>query len=152
MFFLPQALVGWIASVWLFDWKRFPQLFVYGLWGIVICHLEDQVGYRFGLWAYRDSGPFPTHHDISAIVFTLSAPFLMSIYFTQGLRPRAPIPWGRIAAFTAVSMIPEVIAVRTGHMVHGRWWGWSASVLAYIPTWLSIWWLHRWIGRHHAAH
>lgn len=147
LFFLLQALAAWVAAIWLIDWKRMPELLVYGLWGAILSDVEDHIGFRLGLWEYRDTGPLGTHYDITILIINTSAAFLVATYFAQGLRPRAPIPWLRIAGFTAFSLIPEVTAIQTGHMSSGHWWNSWVSVLAYIPTWVSIWWLHRWLTR-----
>ncbi|MGE5674800.1 MAG: CBO0543 family protein [Mycobacterium leprae] len=146
MFYIPQAIAVWIVSIWLIDWRRLRELLIYGLWGIAVSSVEGHLGYGLGLFQYQDTGWLSGHYDVSTLVINLSAVPLFAIYFAQGLRPRAPVPWLRIAAFTAVSLVPEIVALRLGHMVYGRRWNLLHSVIAYIPTWVSIWALHRWLN------
>ncbi len=146
MFYGLHAVAAWVVAIWAIDWRRIRQLFVFGLWGHLLCDLQDNLGAVFGLWEYRDSGLFNTHIRASFIVGLSAAP-LMGIFFAQGLKPGRPFPWGRMLLVTALSLLPEATALLTDHIRYHFWWniGWSA--LAYGPVWLSFWGLHRWLFR-----
>lgn len=146
MYYLPLAAVTWFAAIWVIDWKRIRELLVYGLWGAMIAELENEIGGSLGLWQYRDVGPFRSHHAIS-LVIALSAAPLFAMAFAQDLKPGRPFPWLRGAFITAVAMMPEILALFTGNMTHRGWWSIPLSVFAYVPTWFSIWWIHRWLTR-----
>jgi hypothetical protein len=116
----------------------------YGLVGALIANVENEIGHRLNLWEYRDVGLLPDHHAV-ALVISLSAAPIFAMYFAQSLRSGEPLPWVRIARITAVAMLPEVVGLVTGNMVYHRWWSIAASVLAYLPTWVGIWRLHRYL-------
>lgn len=145
MFYLPQAVLAWICALHYIDWRRTRELLVYGLWGSFLAFLQDTVGGWAGLWEYQD-GFLESHHLISLVIACSAAP-LMGMFFAQGLKPGAPPPWPRIAGVTAVSLIPEVLGLYTGHILHHNWWSMYASTVAYIPVWLSFWALHRWLTK-----
>jgi hypothetical protein len=146
VFYLPQAVLAWVVSMWLVDWRRLRELLVFGLWGVLLTEFQDTLGDLFRLWEYRDTGPLGSHHHVSTVIGVSAAP-LMGMYFTQFLQPGKPPPWGLMARVTAISLVPEVIALYTGNILHHKWWsmGWSAA--AYVPVWLSFWALHRWLYR-----
>lgn len=144
MFFLPLAVVVWVASYWVIDWRRARTLLPYAVFGMLVALAEDQLGYSRGWWAYRDSGPFASHSAISALIAVSAAP-LFAMAFAQKLRPGGGPPWLRVTVYTAVSMLPELWADKTGHIAYRSGWGVWWSVFAYLPTWLGVWALHRWI-------
>jgi hypothetical protein len=144
LFYLPQALATWLVAVLVIDWKRFRELLVYGLYGGFLCGVQDQLGLMNRLWEYKDTGPLNFHSEISILIGLSAAP-LFSIYFIQGLKVGAGVPWMRIAAITTVAMVPETIGLYTGNIVYGNWWNYGCSVLAHVLLWLSFWGLHRWL-------
>jgi hypothetical protein len=146
MFFGSQAVMAWIAAIYLIEWHRFKELLIYGILGGYVALLQDQVGKMLGLWQYHDSGVLSRHHLIS-IVISLSAAPLFAIYFVQGINPdkHAPIPWVRILTITAVAMTPEVIGLYTGHVVYGGGWNIFFSIGAYLLLWLGFRALYRWL-------
>jgi len=146
MFFLPQAVAAWIVSIWAIEWRRLRDLLPYGLLGHAMCSTEDYLGGRIGWWEYRDTGPFPSHVDVSTII-SLSAAPLLAMYFVQGLGPGERVPWARIAGVTAFSLIPEAVGLLTGHVRHGNGWNFGISVLVYFLNWLVFLALHRWLDR-----
>lgn len=143
LFYLPHAVGAWVAAIWLIDWRRFRELLIYGLWGAFICHVEDTVGFQFGLWEYRD-GPFWSPWLISLVICLSAAP-LVGMWFVQGLQAGQALPWKRVLLVTFISMLPETTALLAARIQYGHGWTLFASVLAHIPTWLSFWLLHRWM-------
>jgi hypothetical protein len=67
------------------------------------------------------------------------------MYFVQGLPQSDTPPWGRIAVFVALAMLPEIVAKFTGNITYGRGWNLPISVTAHLPTWLCLWFLHRFV-------
>ena len=146
IFYLPQAAAAWLVAIWLIEWTRLRELLVYGLFASFLCAIQDQLGLMYHLWEYRDIGPINTHTEISILIGLSAAP-LFGMYFVQGLKVGAPVPWFRMVVITGVALVPETIGLYTGHIVHGGWWNYGASVLAYVLIWLGFWGLHRWFNR-----
>lgn len=146
MFYLPLALLTWFAARWIIDLRRLPHLYVYGLFGAVLATAHDRVVMFYKLWQYRDTGPIDSHPEI-ALLISLSAAPVGAMRFAQGLMVNAAFPWLRAVKFTGFSMLPEVIGLQTGHILYNHWWNVAWSIIAYVPIWLSIWGLHRWLSR-----
>lgn len=144
MFYLPLAILTWFLAGWIVDRRRFPKLLIYGLFGAVLATIHDRLVLLYQLWEYRDFGPVDSHAEI-ALLISLSAAPVFAMRFARGLQPGAPFPGLRCLKFTAISMLPELIGLQTGHIVYGYWWSITWSVIAYGPIWFSIWALHRWL-------
>lgn len=144
MFYLPLAVLTWIACRWFVDRRRLPEHLVYGLTGATLATVQDRLVLMYRLWEYRDVGPLDSHAEI-ALLISLSAAPIFALRFAQGLEPGAPLPWRRVLKFTAVSMLPEIVALYSGNIRYDHWWNAGWSVAAYIPIWTAIWALHRWM-------
>lgn len=145
MFYVPLAVLTWILSLWIIDWKRLPELLTYGLFGAVLATAHDRLVLFYQLWQYQDSGLADSHAEI-ALLISLSAAPIFAMRFAQGLTPGRSFPLLRGIKFTTISMIPEVIGLQTGHIVYDYWWNVTWSVIAYFPIWYSIWRFHRWLS------
>ncbi len=146
MYYLTLAALTWLAAIWVIDWKRWRELLIYGLWGALVAQVENELGESLGLWEYRDVGPIRSHDAISLLIALSAAP-LFAMAFAQALKPGRPFPWLRSAFTTALAMLPEIVALYTRNIVHRGWWSTPVSVIAYLPTWFTIWLLHRWMTR-----
>lgn len=144
MYYLALAVFVWALGFRFIDWSRIRDLVVYGLYAAFVTQVQDHLGMKLGLWEYRDTGIIADHRAISMVI-SLSAAPLFGMYFAQGLKPGAPVPWLRIAAITAVAMIPELVGQATGHFVSRGWWNPFVSVAAYVLLWWSFWRLHRFL-------
>lgn len=150
MFYLPLAVVTWLVAVHWLNWRRLADLLPYGLFGSVLATLHDRVVLVYHLWEYKDVGPIDTHAEI-ALLISLSAAPVFAMRFAQGLKRDGRLPYGRCLKFTAVSMVPEVLALGTGNILYHAWWTVWCSVLAYAPIWLSLWGLYRWLEKPHVS-
>lgn len=146
MFYLPLAVLTWLSVGWMIRPDRRRQLLVYGLFGAVLATVQDRLVMIYQLWEYRDVGLVGSHAEI-ALLISLSAAPIFAMRYAQGLQPGCAMPWSRVARYTAVAMLPEVVGIRTGHVVYHNWWNIGWSVAAYVPIWGSIWLLHRWLHR-----
>jgi hypothetical protein len=144
VFYLPLAIACWLCFDRVVDRTRLPDLLVYGLFGAVLATVQDRLVLLYHLWEYVDFGPVDTHAKI-ALLISLSAAPIFAMRFAQGLSPDPAVPWLRIAKFTLVAMLPEVLGLVTGHIRYHLWWNVGWSVLAYTPIWLGIWGLYRWL-------
>lgn len=144
VFYVPLAVITWLSAGWLVDRRRLPQLFVYGLFGAVLATLQDRLMAFHQFWEYRDLGPIAGHAEV-ALLISLSAAPLFAMRFVQALPPGAPVPWLRVARFTGVAMLPEMVGLLSGHVRYHNGWNLLWSVLAYVPIWTALWGLHRWL-------
>ncbi|HWI53378.1 MAG TPA: CBO0543 family protein [Symbiobacteriaceae bacterium] len=144
MFYLPMALATWLCVDCVIDRRQLPHLLVYGLFGAVLATVQDRLVLIYHLWEYADIGPVDSHAEI-ALLISLSAAPLFAMRFAQGLSPGDGFPWRRIAKFTLVAMLPEVVGLITGHIRYHNWWNVGWSVLAYLPIWAGIWGLYIWL-------
>lgn len=144
MFYLPLSILTWFLAGSIIDRSRIGELLVYGLFGAVLATAHDRLVISYQLWEYRDAGLVDSHPEI-ALLISLSAAPVFAMRFAQGLVPGRRFPWPRAVKFTAVSMIPEVAGLQTGHILYDHGWNLAWSVIAYGPIWLSIWGLHRWL-------
>ncbi|HEY3364850.1 MAG TPA: CBO0543 family protein [Symbiobacteriaceae bacterium] len=147
MFYLLLAALVWLVSFRLIDWRRLRELLIYGFLGSLVSIVENELGLRFGLWEYRDTAPLNDHRLISLVICLSAAP-LFAMAFAQALSTGARPPWLRIAVTTGVAMLPEIIGLYTGNLVYGIRWGLIVSTMAYLPTWLAVWGVHRWYHSH----
>lgn len=145
MFYLPLAMATWLLTRRIVDRNRLPELLIYGLFGAVLATAHDRMVLFYHLWEYRDMGPVGSHEKI-ALLISLSAAPAFAARFAQGLRAGSSFPVQRGIKFTAIAMLPELVGLQTGHIVYDQWWSVTWSVVAYLPIWLSIWALHRWIS------
>jgi hypothetical protein len=144
LFYLPLAVITWLCARWIIDRSKLPGLLLYGLFGAILATVQDRLVILHQLWEYRDRGPVGTHAQIALLISASAAP-VFGMRFAQGLQPGAPIPWRRIARFTGISMLPEVVGYLTHNIAYHHGWNLFWSVLAYMPIWLSFWGLHRWM-------
>lgn len=145
MFYLPLALLTWLCFGWMIDRRRLPSLLVYGLFGAVLATVQDRLVMLYQLWEYRDIGPVAAHPQI-ALLISLSAAPIFGMRFAQGLPPRtAEVPWRRIFKYMLIAMVPELIALYSGHILYHNWWNVGFSFAAYIPIWISFWGLRQWL-------
>ncbi len=100
----------------------------------------------YPLWEYQDAGPFDSHAEI-ALLISLSAAPVFAMRFAQGLVPATPFPIFRVLKFTAIAMLPELIGLRSGHIIYHEWWNVACSVFAYGPIWFSLWAVHQWTNK-----
>ncbi len=98
----------------------------------------------YRLWEYRDVGWFDTHVQI-ALLISLSATPIFGMRFAQKLKLGAAVPWRRIARYTLISRLPEVVALYSGHIRYHNGCNVGWSVATYIPIWLTFWAFHRWM-------
>lgn len=146
MFYVPLALLTLAVVPLVLDRQRLSKLSVYGLLASVLATVHDRGVLVYRLWEYRDIGPVDGHAEIALIISLTAAP-VFAIRFVQGLTPTNPVPWRRMAKFTAFCMLPELVGLYSGHMVYHQWWTAAHSVVAYFPIWLSLWAFHRWLNR-----
>jgi hypothetical protein len=144
VFYLPLAVLTWCSAAWMLDRRRLPRLLVFAVVGGLLATVQDHMMLVYPLWEYRDTGPMNTHLEISFLI-SLSAAPVYAMRFAQGLQPGAAPPWRRICRYTAISMLPEWVATHSGHIAYHNWWNVAWSVLAYLPIWLVIWAVHRWM-------
>lgn len=137
--------MAWVAAVWLIEWNRLRSLITYAFLASFLCGLQDQLGLMHHLWEYRDSGPINTHTEISILIGLSAAP-LFAMYFTQGLKAGSGFPAWRILSITAVAMVPETIALATGHIIYAGWWNYGCSVLAHALLWSGFAAFHTWLN------
>lgn len=144
MFYVPLALVTWVAAYWLLDRQRLQALLVYGLLGAALATVQDRLVMLYRLWEYADVGLVNTHAEI-ALLISLSAAPVFAMRFAQGLQAGAPFPWRRTLRYTWVAMLPEIVGLYSGNILYDHWWNAGWSVIAYLPIWSSIWALSRWM-------
>lgn len=142
MFYLPQAVLAWLAAIWLIDWRRWRELLVYGAVGGYTGLFQDHVGELLGLWRYHDVAPFDAHDKISLLIGASAAP-LFAMFFVQRLKPGARPPWGWVGIVCAVSMVPELLGAQIGKISYGNGWSLGASIVAHVLVWLWFWVLYR---------
>jgi hypothetical protein len=128
------------------DRGRLRQLLIYGLFAAVLATVQDRLVLVHKLWEYRDIGLVSNHAEI-ALLISLSAAPAFGMRFAQGLMPGARVPWRRIARYTGVAMLPELVGYFTGNIQYHNGWNLFWSVVAYIPIWLSFWALHHRLSR-----
>jgi hypothetical protein len=124
--------------------SQLPGLLLYGLAGAALASIQDRLMLIYPLWEYRDTGLIDSHLEISFLISMSAAP-IFAMRFAQGLKPGGRLPWGRVTRYTVVSMLPELVAVRSGHIHYHNWWNIGWSCLAYLPIWTVIWLIHRWV-------
>jgi alkylated DNA nucleotide flippase Atl1 len=146
MFYLPLAAITWGWFALTADRRRLPGLVRYGLFGGVLATIQDRLVMLYRLWEYQDVGRIDTHAEI-ALLISLSAAPVAAMRFAQGLHPGAPMPWWRVARYTAVAMLPEIVGLYAGKIRYDHGWTVWWSLIAYLPIWLSLWGLHRWSHR-----
>ena len=144
MFYLPLAALTWVSTAWMLDRRHFPGLLLYGLVGSALASVQDRLMLVYPLWEYKDTGLVSSHLAISFVI-SLSAAPIFAMRFAQGLRAGAGIPLRRLLRYTVVSMLPELVALRSGHIYYHNWWNIVWSFLAYLPIWTVIWLVHRWV-------
>lgn len=143
MFYLPLAIITLAVAPVVLDIRRLADLAVYGLLASVLATIHDRWVLLYHLWEYRDTGLVDNHTEI-AMLISLSAAPVFAMRFVQGMTPAGGVPWRRMVKFTAISMLPELVGLYSGHIVYHQWWTASYSVLAYFPIWLTLWAFSRW--------
>lgn len=145
MFYLPLAVTTWLCLGRIINLAELPRLIVYGLFGSVLATIQDRLVLLYNLWEYTDVGPVDTHAKIALLISFSAAP-VFAIRFAQGLSSSPGFPWRRVGKFTVVAMLPELIALVTGHIRYHNWWNVGWSIFAYVPIWGGIWAIHRWLA------
>lgn len=122
MFWLPLSLVIGSIAVWVIDWRRLRETLPAAL--VTVVYYSIHTGLPTAIrpvLAVTDRGPLSGHWPLTLLAQMLIAPTL-ALWYAQGLKPGAPLPWVRTAFFVVLGAGLENLARLLGCVVFAPWW------------------------------